>query len=51
VVIGGRVERVGELDKGGQNVQTSGYKIKNTGDVMYNMMTMVTLLYSIFEIS
>ena len=37
------------MDEGGQNVQTSGYKI-NTGDVIYNMMTKVTLLYGIFEI-
>ena len=32
---------VGEIGEGGQEVQTSSYKINNSWDVMYNMVTTV----------
>ena len=40
----------GELDGGGQKVQTSSYEIKGTGDVLYNTMTVVnTAIWYIWE--
>lgn len=47
---GGQV--VGEMSDGGQNTQTSCYKV-SFGDVMYNMLTIfnniILILYCIFE--
>lgn len=36
---------MGKLDEEGQNVQTSSCKINKSSDVMYSMVTLVTLLY------
>ena len=32
---------MGELNEGGQKVETFSYKINTAGNVMYNMMTVV----------
>ena len=31
----------GELDEGGQNIQTSSYKINSTRDSLYNMINII----------
>lgn len=40
------MEKMGE---GGQRVHISSYKMKKSADVMYYMVTILTILYYIFE--
>lgn len=40
---------MGKMGEGGQRVHISSYKMKKFGDIMYYMVTIITILYDIFE--